>query len=549
MKADCCLPSFSSYMKYNEYKFFSRKSHDEFTDFIANYEQLKFEIEEGIYKIHSRAQLSVLDLLSASNLANEDVEQILNSKYETESPEDLYQATKKCIQEIADALTGFDVVKGDIVHESNAEEDLPLDYDYEHENVKKEIRETENTSNANSAIKMNEKKPFVIKFTVKANSSTNTAEKASDDQFYCDGCKKTLDNEKNYINHKKLRGCGSLCGINFDCDECENKFDSFDDLRTHREESHLKGRKWDQEKYIICPDCGKTVSKNYYLSQHKQFHLNEGLTVQCPECGKIVGKNGFRKHMDEHKRKQSGKMFFCDECPYKANAKYKVNYHKKLVHGPKQFTCDLCGNMFTMKNSLNNHMLTAHRNPNTAPTYQCEMCEYITTCEISLATHIQLRHKESRCVCSYCNFETRSTTELESHLRDEHGVATNLTPKKDEKIHECTQCDYRAKSKQAIRIHVKVKHVGIRFKCELCEFTTTTKTGLKVHVNNIHLKVKYPCDFCPFEASSASARRRHHESKHPDQYKVYSCHLCTYRTDKKELLQRHLSGKYGKHNT
>ena len=539
MKSECHLPSFASYMKYNEYKFFSRKSQDDFATFIANYEQLKAEMEEDIYKIYSRGQLSVLDLLSASNLANEDVEQILNSKLETESSEELYRAVKNSVTEIAVLLQNLDAVNDAI------EDDVSMDYDIS--DVKEEIRETVNN------IKLDEK-PLVIKITPKIESpqSIKITEKELNDQFYCDGCEKTLASARKFYIHKKIRGCGNLDRIDFDCEECDDKpkFDSFSELRRHREENHLKGKEWDPEKYINCPDCGKTVSKAYYLATHKQKHLNEGLTEQCPECGKIVSKNGFRKHKEEHKRKQSGDIYFCDICPFQANAKYKVNSHKKVIHGPPAYTCDLCGMMFKVKATMDNHMLTKHRDPENATTYQCEMCEFTTKSEVSLTSHIQFRHKEGKRVCSFCDFETLNSEELSTHLRTEHGIATDLTPKKPtiDKIYKCTQCDYSARSPQALRLHVKVKHVGTRFKCEQCDYTATTKNQIRVH-NNKHLGVKYPCDFCPRQFSTQGSRRKHLAVLHPDQYIVYSCHLCSYRTDNKDLLQRHISGKYGKHNS
>ena len=540
MKSECPIPTFASYIKYNEYKFFSRKSQDDFATFMANYEQLKAEMEEDIYKIYSRAQLSVLDLLSVSNLANEDVEQILNSSLETDSPEDLYKAIKKLVKKIAEDLANLDEVNEII------EDDVSMDFDLNY--VKEEVRETVDL------LKM-DAKPLVIKFTHKMDSpqSPKIKDNESVDQFYCDGCEKTLASARKFYIHKKIRGCGNLDGIDFDCEECAEKpkFYTFSELRKHREENHLRGKEWDPEKYVNCPDCGKTVTKAYYLSSHKQWHLNEGLTTQCPECGKVVSKNGFRKHIDEHKRNQSGDMYFCDICPYKANAKYKVNSHKKVIHGPKAYTCDLCGTMFKVKATMDNHMLTKHRDSENATTYQCEMCEYTTKSEVSLNSHIQFRHREGKRICSFCNFETLDSDKLSSHFRTEHGIATDLTPKKsnNEKIYKCTQCDYSARSPQALRIHVKVKHVGTRFKCEQCDYTSTTKNQLRIHNNSKHLGVKYPCDFCPRHFSTQGSRRHHHVNQHPDQYIVYSCHLCSYRTDNKDLLQRHISGKYGKHNS
>ena len=146
--------------------------------------------------------------------------------------------------------------------------------------------------------------------------------------------------------------------------------------------------------------------------------------------------------------------------------------------------------------------------------------------------------------CEYCGIDFTNKT-IKKHIGASHPERIDQTEKQE---YKCTQCDYSARSPQALRLHVKVKHVGTRFKCEQCDYTATTKNQIRVH-NNKHLGVKYPCDFCPRQFSTQGSRRKHLAVLHPDQYIVYSCHLCSYRTDNKDLLQRHISGKYGKHNS
>ena len=73
-------PLFHLYKEYSEYKFYFRKSHENFATFIHEYEQMRQKIDENIFMKCSRLQIQILDLLAASNLASdEDVETVINS--------------------------------------------------------------------------------------------------------------------------------------------------------------------------------------------------------------------------------------------------------------------------------------------------------------------------------------------------------------------------------------------------------------------------------------------------------------------------------------
>ena len=103
--------------------------------------------------------------------------------------------------------------------------------------------------------------------------------------------------------------------------------------------------------------------------------------------------------------------------------------------------------------------------------------------------------------------------------------------------------------KNQLRMHKNSRHFGITFNCDQCDFSAKQKGQLTKHVERVHLGIKHPCKFCEDEFSNQSSLRIHMMSKHPDQYQIFSCHLCNYRTESKDRLQRHLTGKYGKHNS
>ena len=91
------------YRQYAEYKWYSRKSSDDFVSFIQSYETLKREVEDSIFLKLSKLQIQTLDLLTVCNLANNDVEKILNT-LEAEPNNDPYDKIKELIVEIASGL-------------------------------------------------------------------------------------------------------------------------------------------------------------------------------------------------------------------------------------------------------------------------------------------------------------------------------------------------------------------------------------------------------------------------------------------------------------
>ena len=86
------------------------------------------------------------------------------------------------------------------------------------------------------------------------------------------------------------------------------------------------------------------------------------------------------------------------------------------------------------------------------------------------------------------------------------------------------------------------------YSCEYegCDYTVRDKGSLKRHVEKKHLNILYNCEFCDHVTGLKASLKTHKLRKHSDQFKIYSCHLCSFKTQNKDLLQKHMSGP--KHN-
>merc|ERR1712126_319074 len=323
-------------------------------------------------------------------------------------------------------------------------------------------------------------------------------------------------------------------------DPCLIKFSTAERDKRRKEKKNARNKEWSSRQTLKgrkrhkCDECGAMV---VLLTKHKLTHAPK---IACEICGKMVQNGTMKSHMLIHKTPEVK----CDQCDY-LTVSERLKGHVERCHGPKNFACELCGSQFGTSVSLQSHIKGTH---NTS--LNCSYCKFQTSSKDSLKKHMMYKHEKSaNCVCVLCSFETLDKETLETHIRECHGgVGLEKIENKPKRRYDCDLCDYKGTGKNALRLHKNSKHFGIRFNCDLCDFTSTQKGLLKRHTDRVHLGIKFPCKFCESEFSNQGSLRMHMISKHPDEYQIFSCHLCNYRTESKDMLQRHLTGKYGKHN-
>ena len=87
----------------------------------------------------------------------------------------------------------------------------------------------------------------------------------------------------------------------------------------------------------------------------------------------------------------------------------------------------------------------------------------------------------------------------------------------------------------------------IFFECDFCEYKASQRTGLRRHVESMHMNIKHLCDFCDFQSSTKCAVKRHTLGFHMDKVKIFECSKCSFRSQFKSLLNKHLLSKDNKH--
>ena len=115
----------SLFKLYCDYRNIRRDPEDGFSSFIERYESLRAAVEKSIYRRFSALHVQILDLLTACNIAIDDVESILFD-LERESAAtnlcNLYDNVKESLKDIASEYEGLTITKEEVEDDDYQEE-------------------------------------------------------------------------------------------------------------------------------------------------------------------------------------------------------------------------------------------------------------------------------------------------------------------------------------------------------------------------------------------------------------------------------------------
>ena len=125
------------------------------------------------------------------------------------------------------------------------------------------------------------------------------------------------------------------------------------------------------------------------------------------------------------------------------------------------------------------------------------------------------------------------------HQTNHQRKHTNTRPFK------CSHCNYAANFQECLREHVK-RHATNRlwkFSCDLCSFKTDTKNIFKSH-ETIHTgELPLSCALCDYRCRFKRGLRGHVFRKHCDD-KPFKCPHCVYQAAAKFILTEHIRNSH-----
>ena len=299
------------------------------------------------------------------------------------------------------------------------------------------------------------------------------------------------------------------------CLFCEMKFSYGADRNAHCLEVHGKKDEPIGEHKVKCMLCDKVVKKKA-IASHRQTHTS-AKNGQCSLCHiKFKYMQNLDKHIsifhngeDEQYYLKNGKgefTFLCVNCGFKFLNGKLLEYHQTmhqckklrrmhnlkgthLLHKRVVIVCKLCLRKFSIKQTYNFHMRTAHKDEQylldgdtskIEAKFSCEKCSLTFLTENSLKLHKKCHYTTK---CFYCKFEAQEDDSFKLHCQSEHGKSDKIL---DKKRVQCMFCEKIVKRRQLPshrRTHVIPTN---QITCKLCYAVFKTMKAMRKHVRIIH---------------------------------------------------------------
>ena len=138
-------------------------------------------------------------------------------------------------------------------------------------------------------------------------------------------------------------------------------------------------------------------------------------------------------------------------------------------------------------NEENNFNVSDNKDPN----FQCRKCDAEYYSRMEFIKHCKLLHEISSKQegmtynCDLCDFTSSCKSSLAKHKLSIH----------DGVKYKCEYCNHTATRKAHLKEHIQYQHKGFRFKCDQCEYKAS-RGGLQSHKKSQHLGVRYGCGQC-----------------------------------------------------
>ncbi|XP_062548659.1 zinc finger protein Xfin-like [Armigeres subalbatus] len=269
--------------------------------------------------------------------------------------------------------------------------------------------------------------------------------------------------------------------------------------------------KWISEYLSIEVSTTDEVSKLICVMCSARLKEFSDFQRSCQEAQDIL-----RKEASKNRIKTEDQSILCDVCLQTFQTRKKLNDHKRLVHGPKNYECSICDKSFFKPSRLEAHM-TTHNEQNLydlkppvkvdpANRLQCEVCLKFFATKKQLWDHRRLVHGPKKHVCSLCPKSFVQRLGLEKHLASHSNARPTKTSFNATVLAKraSNPMDGFGLSKQNMPIRGDVHENGsttsedIKYdiKCGECGKVFDIKRKLWDHRRMVHGPKKQKCPFC-----------------------------------------------------
>ncbi|PIC45115.1 hypothetical protein B9Z55_005245 [Caenorhabditis nigoni] len=132
----------------------------------------------------------------------------------------------------------------------------------------------------------------------------------------------------------------------------------------------------------------------------------------------------------------------------------------------KEYQCDECDRMFTLKHNLQNHFVQYHMGCKTlhkaCPSCKCTICGKIYSAASVLAEHMMQEHDRymNHLQCTKCHAQFLTQTDLQKHMKE------HIRERKSCRYEQCKGLKF--KNSRELAEHVRLEHKTRELSCSVC---------------------------------------------------------------------------------
>lgn len=200
------------------------------------------------------------------------------------------------------------------------------------------------------------------------------------------------------------------------------------------------------DKHRKLHSCEKTLNFGPFGGKPEQHMetLNRAM-MDCEHCDyQTMQSDQMEVHMRSHSVEEPVESGYCSIKTTQIQSG-KLSDHTKSNTGKMLYKCGHCDNRSNVmpvyykdQRSLDRHMIVHRKTP-----FNCDRCDYVTWCKLSILRHVRA-HPPYRCVqCGYTNSQ-KSVINL--HINTHH---------KEKVVYKCIFCDFKTAREKDFRLHIK----------------------------------------------------------------------------------------------